>query len=186
MTRPNRARRLLAVTCLALLGLGLVGGACSNGDDEPEPTTTTSPPPETTSPPTTEQPGERIYEFALSPGECFDQRVVVDEDEGEIPADFVVDCSLPHQNEVFVAVDHPAPAGDPYPDENAWNRFLAEQCYSVVEVYVGTPYELSELEVSHRKPSPESWAAEPDRRVTCWLHQRDGTKLSESVMGSRR
>jgi hypothetical protein len=184
MARPASLRMFVAAC--ATVAVALLAPACSDGGDTAETTTTPAPPPETTTPPTTEQPGEQLFVFTLAPGECFDQRVIVDEDEGEIPADFLVDCSLPHQNEVFVSVEYPAAVGDPYPDENAWNQFLAEQCYALVEVYVGTPYELSELEVSHRKPTPESWAAEPDRQVTCWLHNRDGSKLAESVMGANR
>jgi hypothetical protein len=169
----------------ALVALLMSVGACS-GEGEAAPTTTTStPPPATTSPPTTEPPGERLFVFSLSPGECFDQRVVVEDDE-EVPADFAVDCAGLHQNEVFVSVDYPASPGDPYPDDAAWDRYLAEQCFSQVEVFVGTPYELSELEVSHRKPTPESWAAEPDRQVSCWLHLRDGTNVVGSVQGSGR
>lgn len=177
-----------AVRALLSLAFVVIGalGACSGGDDDPEPTTTPPPPPETTSPPTTEQPGERMFVFDIGPGECFDQRVVIEEDGAEVPADFRVSCDGPHQNEVFVSVDHPAAPGEGYPDEPSWNRFLSEQCYQLVEQYVGTPYELSELEVSHRKPSPESWAAEPDRRVTCWLHLPDGSKVTGSLMGSRR
>lgn len=179
---PRRPVPALLATAIAALGLL---NACAGGDGEAQTTTTPAPPPETTAPTTTAQPGEQLFVFSLSPGDCFDQRVVID-DEEEVPADFLVDCAGAHQNEVFVAVEYPAEPGAPYPDEAAWDRYLAEQCYSQVEVYVGTPYELSELEVSHRRPTPESWAAEPDRQVTCWLHLADGTKIAGSVQGSTR
>lgn len=184
MPARSPARLLLVAALVALLSAAVA--ACSGDGEDPEPTTTPPPPPETTSPPTTEQPGERLFVFDLVPGECFDQRVVVEDDGSEVPADFRVSCEGPHQNEVFVSVDHPAAPGEPYPDERAWGRFLSEQCYQLVEQYVGTPYELSELEVSHRKPTPESWAAEPDRHVTCWLHLRDGSKVTGTLLGSRR
>lgn len=175
----GRALGAIGVASLSLLS------ACSGDADDAQTTTTSGPPPETTSPPTTEQPGEQLFVFSLSPGDCFDQRVITDGDE-DVPADFVVDCAGPHQNEVLASVEHPADPGEGYPDEAAWDGYLAEQCYSQVEVYVGTPYELSELEVSHRKPTPESWAAEPDRQVTCWLHVPDGTKIAGSVQGTGR
>jgi hypothetical protein len=185
--RARLARRRWLTLTFALVALmsATVLASCSDGDDGADSTTTSAPPPETTTPPTTEQPGERMFVFSLGPGECFDQRVVVEDDQ-EVPADVVVDCAGPHMNEVFVAIDHPAPPGEGYPDEAGWSQFLTEQCYSQFETFVGQVYELSTLQVGHRKPTPESWASEPDRQVVCWVYDPTGAKITGTVQGSAR
>jgi hypothetical protein len=181
----------LAVIIPLALVLAASFAGCAGGDDPP-PTTTTAAPSTTTSPPTTEPPGEELFVFSLGPGECFDERIVieggdVEAEEGEqVARDFRIDCSLPHQNEVFVVLEHPAPPAQPYATDEELTQFVADNCHNQFESYVGQRYELSELEVGARLPTPEQWVNEGERQIVCYLFVESGEKVTGSVAGSGR
>jgi|GEM_PF-1091154 len=105
---PFAPRRLASVL---LVGLALTTSmtACS-GDDSAAPpaTTTTSAPPSTT---TTEVPiegGETLYVFTPEVGQCFDRRRL-DPDQGGDEIVLLLDCTLPHQFQVFAVAELTTP-----------------------------------------------------------------------------
>lgn len=87
-----------------MLVAALVAGAtgCSGDDQGAAPGSTGTDPPDT-SPPTTEAPleaGEQLYVYVPEVGDCFDRRLLGEEQGGEEIV-LRLDCDLPHQYEVF-------------------------------------------------------------------------------------
>jgi hypothetical protein len=112
--------------------------------------------------------------FTLQPGNCFD--VPGDAQVGDIP---LVDCSQPHDAEAFVAVavNGDAPSGpEAYPGASAIGEWVANHCGStVVSAYAGSASDT--LAVGYFYPDETAWAR-GERRLTCYLHSRDGSKLT--------
>lgn len=177
-------RPVLRPVALLVAALALVAVACGGDDAATDDTTTSTAPPDT-APPTTEPPGEQVDVSALEPGMCFDYRVVPDEAGQEVEGVVAIDCNLPHLNEVFAVVEHPGGRTDPYPGTDAMTEFANDECIAQFEGFVGRQYELSDLEVGHVTPTPESWG-ERDRTVLCFVFQREGEKLTGSAAGSDR
>lgn len=112
--------------------------------------------------------------FAVEVGECYL--------EGEPFR--AVDCSAPHDGEVFATYEIPDTAGGPYPGESAVIAVAQRECKRRFEGYVGVRLRFSELVVSYVYPLPGSWSAR-QRTISC-LAQLETGKLRESVRGSGR
>jgi hypothetical protein len=98
---------------------------------------------------------------------------------------FEVDCSVPHQVEMYHRFDVGGAAGAPYPGEAVIEPQASAGCTATFNGYVGLPYEQSRLRFTYFYPSPESWQ-QGDRSVICLLL---GTQVDEmftrSMAGSR-
>jgi hypothetical protein len=96
----------------------------------------------------------------------------------------LLDCSLPHQNEVFAVLDLPG-AGRDFPGETTMQDFAQRNCTATFADYVGRAYETSALEVGHYLPSSTEWEAGA-RRLGCYLYSVDGEKLIGTMRASAR
>ncbi len=116
--------------------------------------------------------------FSLSVGTCFD-----DQDDGEISSVPAVDCSEPHDNEVFALIDYTET--DEYPGSEEMSEIGTNLCIEEFEAYVGLDYPSSELEVFAIYPTEASWAG-GDREVICNLYDSDLDKLTGTMEGAAR
>lgn len=112
--------------------------------------------------------------FSLEVGECYV--------EGQPFR--VVDCSSPHDGEVFATYEMPETDGLSYPGEAAVQVVAQRECKRRFDGYVGVRLRFSELLMFYVYPSPGSWSA-GQRTIWC-LVQLGAGKLRESVRGSGR
>lgn len=178
-------RRRLALVAITALALG--AAACS-GDGESTATTTTTAVPETTT--TTEPPlesGRQVFVYTPAVGQCFDRRQLEERpttgpQQTEIV--LILDCSLPHENEVFAVLDLPG-AGRDYPGEPTMKAFARANCTADFATFVGRSYETSVYEVGWYLPSSSEWESGA-RKLGCYVYDVNGAKLVGSVRGSSR
>lgn len=183
-----RPAALLLATILFVAG-------CSGGGSEPTTTTeaAATESPETTT--TTEAPAEAghvVHVYVPNVGECFDRRRLQPE-EGAGMVVLLLDCSLPHTYQVFAAfaVDEAALAeGDDapaegYPGEDPLADEAKRICPEHFEDWVGTPYELSELEMAWIVPTEEGWG-NGDRTIACTLYDPSSERMAGTQQGAQR
>ncbi len=177
----------------ALLTLALWGAACSSaGSDAPvEPATESLgrivelPQTEDGEPIPLEPAGVVVNKYDLDPGSCFNRYSTLDETGGTTEETRVVDCSEPHEGEVYLQLPYPAGAGEPYPGVSAMIGWTEQQCYDAFEDFVGLQYELSGLEIGTMQPTVETWTgAGLHREVTCYVYSYTGNALQGSMEGS--
>jgi hypothetical protein len=96
----------------------------------------------------------------------------------------ILDCSLPHEYEVFAVL---APPGDPtvFPGNDALARFARANCVDSFAGFVGMPYERSELEIAYDLPTAAAWE-QGVRVIGCSVTELDGRKLVGSARGAAR
>lgn len=196
-TRRSRRRRGLAALGAAVVGLGIVGVACTGGGQTVATTTTaptTTTVPETTT--TTEPPidaGRQLFVYNPEPGHCFDNRLVDSGTSDRLRTDatrrsdevvvLLVECEVPHQYEVAGTVASALPGA--HPGDEALVREAQRSCPPLFAAHVGTPYERSGLEMGWILPTPEEWD-QGRRTIACLvLDDREG-RLTGSVQGSAR
>jgi hypothetical protein len=107
-------------------------------------------------------------------GECFQTPDATD-GVGELEK---VDCSEPHDNEVFAVFD--LPDGD-FPGSETTQDQALEGCLERFEDYVGESYDESPYGIQPIAPSEESWNDADDREVICALYLVDGSQMEGSV-----
>jgi hypothetical protein len=159
----------------------VVGSAAACSGSGSAPAAETAPAPVATAAPTTTTPvpdgdGRVVDVYTPVVGDCFDLRTRTDERGGETTYHLVVDCSLPHGNEVFALVDAPAGA---YPGTESLRRQARLACPPRFGEYVGTRYELSRYGLGYELPTAEQWAATP--ALGCTLTGPDGGLTSGSA-----
>ncbi len=116
--------------------------------------------------------------FELAVGDCFGD--TDDADGGRISDVPIVDCSEPHDHEVFHTFD--VPDGE-FPGEDALAAQAEELCIPVFEEYVGAGYGSSRLGILPITPTQSSWD-DGDREVVCALYDLQQTQLEGSMEGS--
>lgn len=117
--------------------------------------------------------------FSLEVGTCFNDADSTATELSEVP---IVDCSEPHDNEVYHLFD--LPDGD-YPGEAAVSTAANEGCLDAFAGYVGTAYLDSELDYFPLTPTSGSWDA-GDREVVCALYDLTLAQLTGSMQGAGR
>lgn len=99
----------------------------------------------------------------------------------------VVDCSKPHEQEVYALATYPLASGTEktaaYPGEAVLKAFADGACLEAFAGYVGTDYRDSSLFFTYLLPSARSWQAGDDRDVTCFI-TTTGSKRTSSVKGT--
>jgi hypothetical protein len=173
-----------------LLVAGVLAAAtgCSGSTGASSATTVTTAVPETTT--TTEPPleaGRQVFVYTPAVGQCFDRRRLEERPEnGPQQTDIVLllDCALPHENEVFAVLDLPG-AGRDYPGETAMRDFARANCTTTFLDYVGKAYEVSDLEVGYYLPSSTEWG-QGAHKLGCYVFDVGGDKLEGSVRGTGR
>ncbi len=115
----------------------------------------------------------------LEPGDCFNGLG----DGAEVTSVATVDCSEPHDYEVFALAEHPDDGA--FPGDDAVFEYGAEKCLESFDRFVGIAYEDSELDATVLYPSPESWA-DGDRTIQCLIYPLDESKVTGSLGSSFR
>jgi len=143
---------------LALLAFGLVAASC--GDD--------------------------TSVFDLSVGDCFNDSEDLTQtevsDQAEISDVDTVDCSEPHDNEIYYEYSMTDAL---FPGADAILGVTSERCLDQFAGFVGIDYLDSDLDLFPITPTSNSWA-EGDRVVYCGLYAMDFSKLAGTMAGSRR
>jgi hypothetical protein len=168
----------------AVLAALIVGSAAACSGSGSAPAAETAPAPVATAAPTTTTPvadgdGRVVDVYTPVVGDCFDLRTRSDERGHETTYHLVVDCSLPHGNEVFAIVDPPADARGGYPGSEALRRQARLDCPPRFGDYVGARYELSRYGLGYELPTAEQWAS--THAVGCTLTGPDGGLTSGSA-----
>jgi hypothetical protein len=179
--------RISTLATAVLLVPLLVGGCSGTGDGTAGPAETTSIPETTTTMEPALDAGRQVFVYTPSVGDCFDRRQLEERPAtGPQQTDIVLilDCSLPHENEVFDVLEMPA-APREYPGEPAMRDVARGGCTTGFEAYVGKAYETSELEVGYYLPSSNEWSSGA-RRLGCYVYDVAGAKLVGSTQGSGR
>ena len=116
--------------------------------------------------------------FTLPVGACFD-----DSDDEQVSSVPEVDCSEPHDNEVFAVFDYTD--SETFPGSTAMNDAAQDLCIAQFESYVGLSYEESSFGVFPITPTEGSWDS-GDREIICALYNPDLSKLTGSMKGTAR
>ena len=118
--------------------------------------------------------------FELAVGDCFDDGDLLlgdIEEVGEVP---LVECSEPHDNEVYavITVD-----GEVFPGDQAIQAEADEVCLDAFDPFVGLDYDSSALDFGWLVPTADSWDM-GDRVVACFVYRLDLAKVSGTLEGS--
>ena len=115
--------------------------------------------------------------FSLGVGDCF--TAINDTEISDVP---IVDCSEPHEHEVFAVWNV---SGDSLPSQSA----MEEGCVERFEAAIGTPFAESAVYSAPITPTDGSFDA-GDREVICYTFEFDEAgevaAVTGSVLGSGR
>ena len=94
-------------------------------------------------------------------------------------------CETPHDAEIFHYETHPAPFGEPYPNDREMQKYALRVCYTPFESFAGTLYELSRLDIGVITPTRENFedAKARFRGISCYVNDEDGEQLVGSMRG---
>lgn len=114
--------------------------------------------------------------FELTEGTCFNDPAVDNEQVREVA---IVDCTEPHDNEVYALVAVP---GDAYPGPEQINAVAESECIMEFANYIGIDYADSQYLAQYFAPSEDSWSA-GDRIIVCYLFD---SEANVQLQGSAR
>ena len=124
--------------------------------------------------------GESTDVFSLAVGDCLNDL----DASGEVSAVPKVDCSEPHDSEIYKSVI--MSDGD-FPGEEAISAASEEGCLAEFETFVGAPYETSLVDFNYYQPTESTWAS-GDREILCIAMEYDTegnpVKTTGSLQGS--
>lgn len=145
-------RRLLAVAC-AILALS---GCSLLGVEVPE--------------------GDDVFSLVVS--DCLADADVPD----EVTTVRVVDCTAPHDSEIFARTEA---HDDAFPGDDELEARLVEFCRGdAFTDFVGIPFAESRYSTRGYYPTAESWA-NGDRELLCTIVDESGAQLTGSLAGVR-
>lgn len=116
--------------------------------------------------------------FSLEMGSCFNDQVA--EEVFDVP---IVECSEPHDNEVYLLIDYTE--SDTFPGDAAMESWTIDRCLEAFEPFVGVTYESSELDAGYLYPTTESWD-NGDRESVCFVYELDLSLVTGSLRGVAR
>jgi hypothetical protein len=118
--------------------------------------------------------------FELAVGDCFDDGDMALEGVEEVEEVPLVECSEPHDNEVYavVTVD-----GEVFPGEEAIQDQADQVCHDDFDPFVGLDYQSSVLDFGWLVPTADSWDM-GDRVVACFVYRMDLEKVTGTLEGS--
>jgi hypothetical protein len=93
-----------------------------------------------------------------------------------------VDCATAHENEVVGLVTY---TGDTFPGIPALSDFAVGSCLQAFESYVGTSFQVSDLDMFPLTPSDQTWL-KGHRTIACVVLTVDGSLVTGSVRGTAR
>ena len=148
---------------------------------DPEPASNASAPVTTTSLP----PEGLVSEVsAAKVGDCFNIYRFENERTGTSEDIFtLVDCSRPHEGEVYHQAGYQEPE---FPGSTQLEHWAQQECYLHFESWVGQEYELSELEYATFLPTEATWddPGPASRRLSCYLVSHGPNLLEQSHRNS--
>jgi len=124
--------------------------------------------------------GTKTRVFLMNVGDCFNY-----DDLSGTGSQYawVVDCTSPHDTEVFATGQI---TDTDYPTAQGWADWGAQICEAAFTDYVGVPWYQSVLVVYHLYPDEQTWNDEPTiRQMTCVAQDTDGG-LTNSVKGTNQ
>lgn len=193
-----------AVTAFTVLGLVLSACGGDGGTTSTEVSTTTTLPAESTTSTTAtttttmadttttaeasgvDTPVGRFIEAFASPGDCFTVAYVASEEEYDYSAPpRRVDCSEPHDQEVFFAGELDDAPDSPYPGIDAVaDRVFIEECAGPFEDTFGTPFErVTSLEFWATFPFEAEWDAGL-RTFACAVATTQAVEFPQTLVGT--
>ena len=98
---------------------------------------------------------------------------------------YAVDCTEPHQGEVFHRFEVTVAPGEPYPGDSETSRRADEGCAAAFPNYVGIAFDASRLNYLYYYPSADTWAI-GDRSVMCILYGEPEELHRTTLAGSRQ
>lgn len=131
--------------------------------------------------------GNPLNPFDLRSGDCFNEVSWIDQEaERRISITAEIDCTQPHDKEVYHEAEFPAPAGAPFPGEGPMDAWSTELCYEAFESFVGEEYEISVYGIDFLQPTVETFEhpVGRHRRVTCFLYSTSGDPLVGTARGT--
>jgi hypothetical protein len=120
--------------------------------------------------------GGSLLPFELEVGDCFD-----DPGPGEVETVMVMPCEGEHDFEVYHRFMLPDGS---YPGAQAIQDAWIEGCLAEFELFVGTSFDESMLDISGIYPTRESWEGIDDREVLCSVTAVNGQPRAGSAQGS--
>ena len=113
----------------------------------------------------------------LAVGTCFDVPTTT-----EVSTVEKHECTEAHDAEVIYTGEYTG--GDTYPLAISVTDYLSTTCAPAFETYVGESYDTNTtLDMGYFKPSLDSWN-QGDRTFTCYVHDVNDAKLTNSVKTS--
>lgn len=166
--------------------LPLLPPALSGGEETTSPqteeTSTSEESTETTQPGNEDAPPAEPEDsdvFSLTIGDCWNQVEASADGISEVPK---VDCSEPHDYEVYHLED--IPESGSYPGESTVQMEADDICDAQFEPFVGTPWLESSLDYEPLYPTEDGWNNYDDREVICSISDYSGDQLTGSMEGS--
>jgi hypothetical protein len=95
----------------------------------------------------------------------------------------VVNCTDPHDMEVYVDTTYPGGPEAAFPGNSAVNTFADQTCEAAFVSYVGVPLDQSKYTYTSLYPTSETWSA-GDREVVCGVSNENDAPLTRPVMGA--
>jgi hypothetical protein len=166
------------VVAAAVVALLATGCSDDSGTNEAAGSTTTAvegdPAPSTSLQPV----GDPVNRYQLVVGDCFNRY-------DEIDVITRVPCEVAHDAEVFHYENHPAPFGEPYPNDREMERYALRACYAPFSTFAGILYEVSRLDIGVIAPNKENFEDSKARYrgITCYVHDESGEQLVGTMRG---
>jgi hypothetical protein len=127
--------------------------------------------------------GRVVGAGSLRTGDCFDE---ASWDPPDAVEDLIlIPCSELHHYEDVGWFDHPAPASEPYPGDDAIAELVTGRCTTEFTSYVGRSPDLSAYDITWFQPTEDGWRAQ-DRRIDCLAVTDDEIAARGSVRNSDR
>ena len=111
----------------------------------------------------------------LAVGDC-----LADEVDDQVTSLPVVDCSEPHNSELFHAFDL---EGDEYPGDTEVQTISLETCQAEFETFIGVAYADSIWDINTIYPTEETWNGLDDREVLCGVFPVSAELTTGSAQG---
>jgi hypothetical protein len=121
----------------------------------------------------------QIDAFNIHVGDCFNDAASTGDEYYELSNVAGVPCTQPHDNEVYAVFDVSV---ESFPGEEAMSELAFDSCLKRFELFVGTDYQSSSLDIMTLYPTSASWVRD-DREVICAVYDMNLAKLEGSVAG---
>ncbi len=95
-----------------------------------------------------------------------------------------VDCTHPHEAEVFYKASVDTAKVQSYPGRLSFIPLAKDQCINAFSTYVGQSYQTSTLHLAVYFPSAYNWTTEADHTFGCILFQDEHALINGTLKGS--